>query len=79
MHDVDDEMKDYLKEFFKKCYSRLEMGEKGNGNRFESLDLFEEMTDELADMSNYAFLQYVKLLKLKEKMKSLRVSQKEDE
>jgi len=75
---VDDETKDYLKEFFKRCYSRLEMGEKGDGNRFESLNLFEEITDELADISNYAFLQYVKLTKLKEKMKSLRVSRKED-
>lgn len=75
---MDDETKDYLKEFFKRCYSRLEMGEKGDGNRFESLNLFEEITDELADISNYAFLQYVKLTKLKEKMKSLRVSRKED-
>lgn len=76
---MDDEMKDCLKEFFKKCYSRLEMGEKGKGNRFKSLDLFEEMADELADISNYAFLQYVKLTKLKEKIKTFRGSQKEDE
>jgi NTP pyrophosphatase (non-canonical NTP hydrolase) len=69
---MDDEMKNNLKEFFKRCYSRLEIGERKGGDRFESLDLFEEITDELADISNYAFLQYIKLLKLKEKMKAIR-------
>jgi len=35
---MDNEKKDYLKEFFKKCYDRLEMGESKNGNIFESLE-----------------------------------------
>jgi hypothetical protein len=68
---MDNEKKDYLKEFFKKCYDRLEMGESKGGNRFESLDLFEEISNELADISNYAFLQYIKLMRLREKMKSI--------
>jgi hypothetical protein len=57
---MDDEKKKYLEEFFKKCYERLEMGEGKDGNRFESLDLFEEMGNELVDLSNYAYLQYIK-------------------
>lgn len=69
---MDDEMRNNLKEFFKKCYARLEMGERKGARRFESLDLFEEIRDELADVSNYAFLQYVKLEKLKEKMKAIK-------
>jgi len=68
---LDDEMRKYLKEFFKRCYNRLEMGEKTGADRYESLDLFEEIDDELADISNYAFLQHVKLMKLKEKIKSI--------
>jgi hypothetical protein len=65
---LDDEMRTNLKDFFKICYSRLEMGEKEDGDRFESLDLIEEIIEELADVSNYAFLQYLKLLKLREKL-----------
>ena len=65
-------MRNNLKEFFKRCYARLEMGQRKGGSRFESLDLFEEISDELADVSNYAFLQYVKLAKLKEKMKAIK-------
>jgi hypothetical protein len=72
---MDNEMKESLKEFFKRCYERLEMGEKEDGDRFESLELFEEICNELADVSNYAFLQYVKLMKLKEKMESLKRSE----
>ena len=78
MQDMDHEMKNYLKEFFKRCYSRLEMGEKEDGERFETIDLLEEIGDELADVSNYAFLQFVKLVKLEEKMKSIKVSCSED-
>jgi len=65
---MDEEMRNNLKEFFKRCYSRLEISERKGRDRFESLDLFEEIRDELADISNYAFLQYVKLIKLKKKM-----------
>lgn len=65
-------MRDNLKEFFKRCYARLEMGERKGKRRFESLDLFEEIIDELADVSNYVFLQYVKLVELEKKMKVIK-------
>jgi len=68
---MDDVMKKELEEFFKRCYVRLEMGEKKFGYRFESLNLLEEIIDELADISNYAFLQYVKLTKIREKLKAI--------
>ena len=67
---MDDEKKKHLEIFFKKCYARLEMGEEKGGSRYESLDLFEEITNELADISNYAFLEYIKLMKLKQKVMS---------
>lgn len=73
---MDDEKRTNLKDFFKICYSRLEMGEKEDGDRFESLDLIEEIIEELADVSNYAFLQYLKLVKLKEKIKKIDVDKK---
>lgn len=76
---MDEEMRNNLKEFFKRCYSRLEIGEKKGGDRFESLDLFEEISDELADISNYAFLQYVKLVRIKEKMKAIKDNRKQNE
>lgn len=68
---MDDEKKKRLKAFFQKCYDRLEMGEEAGGNRFESVDLFEEISNELADISNYAFLQYIKLMRLKKKIESI--------
>ena len=68
---MDEEKKKYLEDFFKKCYQRLEMGEEIGGNRFEPLNLFEEISSELADISNYAFLQYVKIMRLEEKTKSI--------
>lgn len=65
---MDEEKKDLLKAYFQKCYERLEMGEAVGGDRYKSLDLFEEISNELADISNYAFLEYLKLMKLKEKI-----------
>ena len=71
---MEDTLKKNIKEFFKICYSRLEIGEKKYGDRYESIDLFEEIINELADISNYSFLQYVKLMKLREKIKSINES-----
>ncbi len=68
---MDDEKKEFLKTFFQKCYDRLEMGEAVGGDRYKSLDLFEEIADELADISNYAFLQYIKVMNLRKKLKSI--------
>lgn len=71
---MDEEKKDFLKAYFQKCYERLEMGEALGGNRYESLDLFEEISNELADISNYAFLEYLKLVKLKKKILAIEKS-----
>jgi hypothetical protein len=76
---VDDEKKKYLEVFFKKCYQRLEKGEEIDGSRFESLNLFEEISNELADISNYAFLQYVKIMRLEEKTKSTEITKDQGE
>jgi hypothetical protein len=76
---LDDEKKKYLEDFFKKCYQRLEMGEEIGGNRFDSLNLFEEISNELADKSNYAFLQYVKIMRLEEKTKSIETTKDQSE
>lgn len=65
---MDEEKKESLKIFFQMCYERLEMGEAAGGRRYETLDLFEELSNELADVSNYAFLEYLKLMKLKERI-----------
>lgn len=55
------------------------MGEETGGSRFESLNLFEEISNELADISNYAFLQYVKIMRLKEKAKSIEITKGQSE
>ena len=73
---MDEEKNNFLKTYFQKCYDRLEMGEAAGGDRYKSLDLFEEISNELADISNYAFLQYIKLMKLKEKMQAVEQSNK---
>ena len=60
-----------LKEFFKICYARLEKGEGERGERYDHLDLFNEITEELADISNYAFLQYLKMSRLRRKFEEM--------
>ena len=64
---LDEDAKKQLKEFFKICWMRLETGERKSGNHYMEIDLFEEITQELADIANYAFLEYVKISKLKAK------------
>lgn len=56
----------YLKDFVAKCYARLETGEKRYGKRFLEVDLLEEISNELIDVANYAFLEYVKVQRMKE-------------
>lgn len=68
---MEEQTKQQLKEFFTICFSRLELGEEMHGERFKSIDLIEEIINELADISNYAFLQYLKLIKLKNKIKNI--------
>lgn len=72
---MDEEKTEYLKKYFQKCYERLEMGEAAGGDRYKSLDLFEEISNELADISNYAFLEYLKIMKLKEKIQNAEKSE----
>jgi hypothetical protein len=68
---MDDQMKKQLQEFFTICFARLDQQDKSRGERFRNLDLFEEITQELADVANYAFLQYLKIVELKSKTKHL--------
>jgi hypothetical protein len=72
---MDEEKKGFLKIYFQKCYERLELGEAAGGDRYKSLDLLEEISNELADISNYAFLEYLKLMKLKEKINAIEKSE----
>lgn len=65
---MDKSQQERLKEFFKVCYERLDAGDKLYGDRFETIDLLDEIEQELADVSNYAFLQYVKIELLKNKL-----------
>lgn len=64
-------MKKQLEEFLTMCYYRLERGEKDRKDRFMKLDLYQEIMDELADVANYAFLEYFKMKKLQQKSESL--------
>ena len=68
---MDDQMKTQLQEFFTICYARLNQQKEPRGDRYRSLDLFEEITQELADIANYAFLQYLKIAELKAKTAKL--------
>lgn len=61
-------MENYLKEFLTLCCNRLEEGDKTHHNAYRTSDLYQQMCEELADVSNYAFLEYVKIQNLK-KMK----------
>ena len=65
---MNDEMKQDMESFVKLCYSRLEKGDKERRESFMKLDLYREMTEELADVANYAFLQYVKIKRMMKKM-----------
>ena len=64
-------MKSQLQEFFTICYARLNQQKEPRGDRYQSIDLFEEITQELADVANYAFLQYLKITELKTKTAKL--------
>jgi len=69
---MDDQMRKQLQEFFTICFARLDQQEEPRGERFRNIDLFEEISQELADVANYAFLQYVKIAELKTKTKQLK-------
>jgi len=75
LRSMDENTKKLLREFFKICWARLETGERISGNHFIEMNLFDEITQELADIANYAFLEYVKVTKLKAKASRLSASQ----
>jgi len=65
---MDDTMKKYLEEFVTLCYSRLEKGEKIKKGAYKKVDLYDQILEELTDVSNYAFLEFMRIQNLK-KMK----------
>ena len=64
-------MKEYLENFFKLCYARLDAGNELYGDRYRNLDLYEQIEEELADIANYAFMQYIKIMELRKKTSKL--------
>lgn len=64
---MDTKLKEHLENFLKICYKRLEGGETLYHDRYKKLDLYDQIIEELADIANYAVLQYVKIVELKEK------------
>ena len=64
-------MRKSLESFVKLCYGRLEAGEKIHGTNYQNIDLYKEISEELADVANYAFMEYHKIQKLKEKKQKL--------
>jgi hypothetical protein len=72
---MDEDTKRQLKEFFKVCWMRLETGEHKSGDHYMEIHLFDEITQELADVANYAFLQYMKMSQLRDKTRRLSESQ----
>ena len=62
---MDETMKQHLEKFLILCYGRLDQGEKIHGKNYEAADLYQQMSEELADVFNYAFLEYVKIQNLK--------------
>jgi hypothetical protein len=71
---MEDKMKAQLQAFFTMCYARLNQQKEPRGDRFRSLDLYDEIAQELADVANYAFLEYLKVMELKEKKDRLGTS-----
>lgn len=71
---MDSEMKKQLQDFFTICFARLNQQDETRGKRFTGLDLYEEITQELADIANYAFLEYLKATHLKSKSDRFKAS-----
>lgn len=63
---MDESMKKYIEEFLELCYERLDKGEQDKKDAYTKIDLYQQIIEELADVSNYAFLEYVKIRNLKE-------------
>ena len=68
---LDESMSKYLQDFVTLCYSRLEKGSQSKDTDYSKIDLYQEIIEELADVSNYAFLEYVKMRNLRDKKERL--------
>jgi hypothetical protein len=71
---MDANMKARLQEFFTICFARLDQQPESGAERFKTLDLYEEISQELADVANYAFLEFLKLSELKSKAERFKSS-----
>lgn len=63
--------KKYLEDFVTLCYGRLEKGKAIHESDYVELDLYQQIIEELADVANYAFLEYIKVRKLKDMKENL--------
>lgn len=72
---MDEQTRKQLQEFFTICYARLNQQAESRAERFRSLDLYEEITQELADIANYAFLEYLKVTDLRTKTERFKENQ----
>ena len=59
-------MKKHLEDFVILCYDRLEKGGKQEENDYLKNDMYQNIIEELSDVANYAFLEYMKVRNLKE-------------
>jgi len=62
---MDKSMKKHLEDFVTLCYARLEQGEKTRKGAYKKTDLYEQIIEELSDIANYAFLEYMRMKSLK--------------
>ena len=68
---MNDETMQRLRKFQELCTLRFEVGERNYGDSFKKIDVFEEMISELADLVNYAFMQYIKIIQMREKYRQI--------
>jgi hypothetical protein len=57
--------------FVDKMYDRLEQGSRQYGEAYLGRDLMKDIEEELLDIANYAYLQYIKLKLFKEVLNDL--------
>ncbi len=69
---MDDKTIGHMKKFQEICASRFEVGRRAYGDQFKNIDLYEEMISELADLVNYAFMQYLKVIQMREDYSKLK-------
>lgn len=60
--------KDFNK-FIKDMWKRLERGKEKYGDTYEDDDIVKELEEELMDVANYAFMLWLKIIKISKKFK----------